>query len=361
MDYTSARRLAATCQACAAEFEQQKVDLTERYWAEVLPTVIRDIPDQEGRYGYEFPVVLQVKWQPAQAAALRRIYAMRQNAGFLQALWRRALSQSLWTDLLHELHDDMPEAQPDEWYGVNHIQFDIRILIASDDFLRLPWSWLFEAFQYGPAAALICVLNTTGPQQPWAYDISLHRPARGGETQLIMHTCFKRDYSQDPPSEPYDPDDSDSIESWSWYSDYFLGDLYVRPEHRQFVAITGRWCDELPDANKQLSSAHYGCHLRGLTAGDDIAYHMDSLPDDIADDLEKFADGFDPQASKLSTSNQQRVLLECVAKLEVFKPYTCEMETSDWYSKRQSARSKGHAKMKRSGQAVRPASRKHHI
>lgn len=126
------------------------------------------------------------------------------------------------------------------------------------------------------------------------------------------------------------------------------------------LAATCQACAaEFEQQKADLTGRHWAC----LTAGDDIAYRVDCLPDDIADDLEKLADGFEPQAGKLNTSSlgpgSLGFLPERVAK--VFKPYTCEMETLDWFCKRQSAKSKGHAKLKRSGQAARPSSRKRHM
>lgn len=100
---------------------------------------------------------------------------------------------------------------------------------------------------------------------------------------------------------------------------------------------------------KRLWRVHQGCHLRGLAEGDDIAIQLGCLPDDEADKLCQLGGG----------TVKQRLLPNDVT--DAFKPYTCEVEASNWHVKRQSAKNKGRAKVKRSGKGTSPADRKYEV
>lgn len=240
----------------------------------------------------------------------------------------------------------------------------LEIQIASDEPLQLPWDWLAQSLLYAPAAGLKHYLETSAPQlhnperdaqqfeqqmqhilagcwgpqllrpRKLQIDVTLQRPAEAGQLQEIM--CKTLCYGSDRWSGDDWPLDAFSVESY--YPDYPTDAIYVKPNHMQKVAITGSWCQALPKAGQPLWRAHHGCHLRGVTVGDDIAVDIREL----AEPFEQCADFHhgDDAIAPSSVNN-------------FFKPFTCEIAgQSDWSLKRQQAKQRERVKR------VRAAGRK---
>lgn len=100
--------------------------------------------------------------------------------------------------------------------------------------------------------------------------VSLHRPAHGGRYQEVMLTHFVRN-------------DEEQFEwefvTFSRQSHYhYPGDLDVTllGEGQQRVAVTGRWCDRLPNAQTSLWRAQQGCtSLPDCMTDGDLFYEAD--------------------------------------------------------------------------------------
>ena len=76
-------------------------------------------------------------------------------------------------------------------------------------------------------------------------------------------------------------EDADDTCSVDYYLD--LHAIHVKPSHMQRVAITGSWCQVLPKACEALWR-HRGCHVCGMTIGDDMAV------DELAEPFEQPAE-----------------------------------------------------------------------
>ena len=335
----------------ATEFAHQKADFRRKFFEELVPTVTRDPPGR-ARHAvlslyrnlgeptgncpcgtWSNPVSLHVKWEKNPGSALRRLYAISQQpdcVNTVNELWRQAWPQALWSDLLS---DGMLD-HVDTWESPLHV--NIEFLISSDEPLQLPWDWLALNLLYAPAAGFRHWLYVNAPQlqeTPPTYfyphyrqhymsiHVGLHRPAHADQFQLIMYKtlCGTNDFW----SSDEDADDACSIVSIvDYWPDLPTDVIYVKPTCMQKVAITGSWCQLLPKACEDLWRVHAGCHVRGMTLGDDIAIALRELVDPFTHCVE------------VDINN---CLLEIApAKL---KPFTCEVaDQSDWKQKRQQAK-----------------------
>ena len=227
--------------------------------AELVPILSLDRATEIGRteyhglgsqpYGSEWnPVSIHVWWSSANA--IRRIYALRHDANVLEQIWRQAWPANLWSEL-----------QENGLTGYGHgALIHVKILIESPTELVLPWEWLYGPFTRTPYTMLDHVLA-------WPANyvvVSLHRPAHGGRYQEVMLTHFFRNDEEQWEFE---------FETISRQSHYFFpGDSEVTLlcDEQQRVAVTGRWCDRLPNAQTPLWRAQQGCTLFSdcMTDGD---------------------------------------------------------------------------------------------
>ena len=354
-------RLAQTCHACATEFAHQKADFAQKRLDELTPTVTRDPPRGAEEihldwgtighhpYGTERnPIILHVKWEDS-GFALRRLYAISQQPGYVELvneLWRQTWPKTLLSDLLC---DGMPEAFPvpsiSSWDGQSPLFIDIRIQITSNEPLQLPWNWLAGTLQYALAAGLRYYLNANLPQllgefadigQPWGPPRRFHqerdclcittplfRPARADQLQCIMSSNLEGCNDTWLGVEEVD----DRCRTYTY--EYPVDAIHVKPKHMQKVAVTGDWCGMLPDANKPLWLAHHGIDVGGQTVGDDVAANLW----DMVDSFEQ-CDPFHDETSRMdiapSSMNNE------------FKPFTCEFAgQSDWHLKQQQVKQQG--------------------
>lgn len=144
LDSVDGFSLAQTCHACATEFAHQKA---QKIRQELALTISRDPPTGDSPcYGTEMnPVSLHIKWEKNPDSALRRFYAISQRPDcvhFVNALWRQAWPEALWTDMLHDgLSWGWPDAQSNAHHEDDHDEWEICVIvqvqIASDEPLQL--------------------------------------------------------------------------------------------------------------------------------------------------------------------------------------------------------------------------------
>ena len=359
LDSVDGFRLAQTCHACAAEFAHQKAEFRRKLYEELAPTVSRDPPGgaQEAMLHQYWesigdnphgtgsnPVSLHLKWEKIPGLALRRLYAISHQpdcVDIVNELWRQAWPEALWSDLLNDGmldHVETGESPP-------CICINIAIQVSSDEPLQLPWNWLALHLLYAPAAGFTHWLYVHAPQlqklsSEYILDayfrhhhvmnvhIGLHRPAQADQHQLIMSKIMW--HTSDFWSGDEDADDTRSVDSY--YPDYPTDFVNVKPTFLQRVAITGSWCQALLKACEDLWRAHAGCHVRGMTMGDDIAVDLREL-------------GLDPFAGHISVDSYGDLVLASFKVDSQFKPFTCEdADQSDWNVKRQQAKHQGKVK-----------------
>ena len=189
---------------------------------------------------------------------------------------------------------------------------NVKIQIASNESLRMPWNWLALNLLYAPAAGLKHYMKTSAPQLQdseldaqqraqewqdtlmgiWRYkrpkshklqiSVSLHRPAEAGHLQLVMYKTLRD--GKDTWFGDEDADDTCSVQSY--YPDYPTNAIHVKPSHTQKVAITGSWCRVLRKACEDLWRAHHECHVCGLSVGDDIAVNICDLAEPFEQSFE---------------------------------------------------------------------------
>jgi len=440
LDSVDSFNLAQTCHACATEFAHQKADFAQKFWRELALAVTRDPPKGDyALYGTQYdPVELHVKWEKNPGSALRRCYAISQRpdgVDLMNELWRQAWPEALWSDVLHDgLLCAWPAVHSEADNKFNCSKWRIQLCInvefqvSSDERIQLPWDWLAKTLLYAPVAGLRYHLNATAPQQMQedmhaqhvisteAYESDsesartcirahLHRPAQGDELQQIMakdwyyypgndvnyHSGYYNDWE-------YDPTDCFYYQAWAPPHVEVCGDLYRKPCHEQKVAITGSWCQALPDASVDVSyarytsdshgihmtlgddmmvdlkhtaaqledswRAHFGCHVHGVTVGDDhlrrsaelfeglwqgyFGRHVCGVILHVGDhtvvDLRVLAVHFD-HCLDFFTDGFMSMLASCLdSKLEDFGQ-------SEWM-KRQQAKGRGQAKSKRAKAAA---------
>ena len=339
-------KLAQTCRACATEFAHQRKDFTRKAWNELLPTVTCD--PQQARSSathLENTVLIRMKWEQNPGSALRHLYAVSQHPGNLdpvKEMWKQAWPKTLWSDLLC---DGMPETCSGAYHSGSlqvALYINIVIQLASNEQLKLPWNWL-KLLVDNVAGGLRHHLSATAPQLPvelirdgeLKVQVSLQRPAQANKMQEVMHKIF------------WDATDFQS----SWYEDEEATDLYsvnpgevdhcldevpwvlVTPINMQQVAITGNWCQVLPNALWPLWEARHGCHAYGMTEGDNIAVDLREfyLDDGLDQCCGEFADSTDLLCAQISGSN-------------VSTPLTKAAGQSDWKLKRQQAKQRAKVK-----------------
>lgn len=175
---------------CTAEY------LATKCCQELAPLVTRLPPKEDINYGmyglYQNEVCLSAKWANP-GAALRRIYTMSSQPGAMNELWRHAWPKSLWSDLLADgLSETWPVLEVDHNGYEHQLHIRLRIDVASDEPLQLPWNWLAQYLLHTPAAALEHYLHAIDPQlSTWLFaEITLYRPAQAGRTQEVMFKSF---------------------------------------------------------------------------------------------------------------------------------------------------------------------------
>lgn len=268
LDSTSSYQLAQTCRACAVEFTLQKSDLPRKCCSEFLPVVTRTPATQQQPYGSSAnPIVLQLHWN--EPSALSKIYALASEPCFMWDLWRHTWPEALWSDLLADgLPEVWPEAFIDDDIWERQLQVRVEINVTSDELMQLAWTWLAEYVVRGSATALTHYLkNKFGKVLDGVINlqVSLFRPAKAGHSQLIMRKYFGYHEIGN-----WDTDDDTCSVHSVMGSD--TGLTYKTPLCLQKVAITGKWCPELPDAHG-LWEAHCGdksAALSAFTFGDQI-------------------------------------------------------------------------------------------
>ncbi len=217
-----------------------------------------------------------MRWEQP-SSALRRLYAISQQpdcARSVNELWRQAWPKTFWSELAG---DGMSEVWPPDMPGAcSFLEIDIQI--SSDEPLQLPWNWLAVNLLYAPAAGFKYCLNASTLQvqeEPYIH-VSLRRPAQAGQLQLIMYKGLRN--GSDTWSGNEDADDTCSLPWWDDNIDHWRSDtIYAKPSHLQKVAITGTWCQVLPDA-VDLWPAHIGHDVCGVIVEDDIAVDVGDLP-----------------------------------------------------------------------------------
>ena len=288
----------------------------------------------------ENPVSLRLKWQ-SPGYALQCIYDMSKQPALMNQLWRQVWPEYLWSDLLA---DGLSEVWPvtfNNYYGHEETSLpyiNVAIEIASDEKLCLPWDWLARCLLYAPAASLTYYLNASGPlalqQQDKEYYVSLHRPAQAYQTQRVMYKTFGADDWLWPLQHTVFEDtwsaEEDADKTCSKFARPFdclcNAPIYTRPIHRQQVAITGSWCQVLPDADRDLSCVHFGYDMAGMTDGDDIAVEFERLVE-----VE--------EAGLCGTQYGVHIAFS------EFIPFTCEIARHpDWKQKRQEAKKRAKGK-----------------
>ena len=236
----------------------------------------------------------------------------------------------------------MPKAFPVPIRGSNGqslLHIEIQIQIRSDEPLQLPWNWLAGTLQYAPAAGLRHYLDTNLPELLGGFadiglrwgrfqhfqegdcvcmDISLFRPAQADQFQFIMSRnlegCNDTWLGVEEVYHSFDMS----------YHGCPSNAIHVKPKHMQKVAVTGEWCQMLPDASKPLWKAHHGIDMGGQTVGDDIAA-------DLHDSHYWIQLMFDACEECWSLMDVHVVPLN-----NDFKPFTCEVAgQSDWHLKKQ--------------------------
>ncbi len=441
LDSVDSFNLAQTCHTCATEFAHQKADFAQKFWRELALTVTRDPPRGDySLYGTQWdPVDLHVQWEKNPGSALRRFYAISQRpdcVDVMNELWRQAWPEALWSDVLRDgllcawpaVHSEAHNRFGCSKWGIL-LCINIEFQISSDEPLQLPWDWFAKTLLYAPAAGLRHHLNATAPQQMQEdlhnqhvtsieahesdlepartrIQVHLHRPAQNDQLQEIM---FKDLYYY-PGNDvyyysgcyddwEYDPRDSYYAQAWAPPHVEVCGDLYRKPCHEQKVAITGSWCQALPDASVTVSYAryksdshgrhmtlgddmmvdlkdtaaqledswwaHFGCHVHGVTVGDDHLRHAAELfeglwrgyfgrhvcgvilhvGDHTIVDLRVLAVHFD-HCLDFFTHGFLSMLASCLDSK--FEHFSCEVAgQSEWKMKRQQAKQRGKAKSKR--------------
>ena len=159
------------------------------------------------------------------------------------------------------------------------LSIDIEFQISSDGPRNLPWDWLAKNLLFAPAAGLRFHLSATAPQQlqedlhqvtsttDWwmvaetLFKVSLYRPAQADQSQKIMSQGLHYHAGQD--NEDWIKHDSQGpyhLEAWKPNNQdevTYSGLMYYKPCNEQKVAITGSWCQALPDASYDLSCDVY--------------------------------------------------------------------------------------------------------
>ena len=325
LDSVDSFNLAQTCHVCATEFAHQKADFAQKVWRELALTVTRDPPKGHPLYGTKLygtklygtnfdPVELCVNWEKKPGSALRRFYAISQQpdgGDLMNELWRQAWPEALWSDVLSDgLLCAWPAVHSEAHNMFNCSKWQIQLCIniefqiSSDEPLQLPWEWLATTLLYAPVAGLRYHLNATAPQQMQedlhaheqrvinteAYESArtlirahLHRPARRDQLQEIM----AKDWYYYPGNDvhyhsgyydawEYDPTDCFYYQAWAPPHAEVCGDLYRKACHEEMVAITGSWCQALPDASVDASYARYtsDSHGKHMTLGDDMVVDL---------------------------------------------------------------------------------------
>lgn len=337
LDSRTGFSLAQTCHVCATEFAQLKVEFIQKAFSETVPVVTPAREFIHLPYGTQFdPVSLHVKWEKDPGSALRRIHKMSQWPELINQLWRQAWPKSLWSDLACDGLSEVWPVRLTTPYGhcqwESSLYIEIVIEIASEEPMCLPRSWLARCLLHAPAASLTHYLNAKAlpglSQQHRKIDISLRRPARRFLTQLVMYKTFDSHWLQ--LNDTWVGDEDDNTSSVDSTDEVISDDIYVKPNHMQKVAITGSWCQLLPDAGHSLWRARHQYSLQGLTEGDDIAVDLR----DIA------------EHDKAGLCGLQVQWLSKPAFVDI-KPFTCEIaEQTDRHFKRQVA--KKHARDKSS-------------
>ncbi len=313
LDSVDSFKLAQTCHACATEFAHQKADFAQKVWRELALTVTRDPPKGDyALYGTNFdPVELRVKWEKNPGSALRRFYGISQRpdgGDLMNELWRQAWPEALWSDVLCDgLLCAWPAVHSEAHNTFNCSKWQIQLCInvefqvSSDEPLRFSWDWLAKTLLYAPVAGLRYHLNATASQQMQQdlhnqhvtadeshsahtrIQAHLHRPAQGDQLQEIM----AKDWYYYPGSDvnyhsgcyddwEYDPTGCFYHQAWASTQVEVCGDLYRKSRHEQMVAITGSWCQALPDASVDVSYARYTSDSHGIymTLGDDMVVDL---------------------------------------------------------------------------------------
>ncbi len=247
LDYSSACSLSQTCQACAAEFSQQKPEFARKRQEELLPSITCSSTNQldTAQYGTQQPSVsVQVQWQGREGSsskAMHQIHALSSEAGFLKDLWRAAWSSCEWGDLWDK---QSPKFGHDEDFGPIYdwgltMHVDLNILIESNTALRVSWEWLSEQFLGTCATALTELLQDAGPRRMTHLDLRLYRPAKAGRFQSVMSEQFT-----------YSDSDYNDYETYSVlaYSMYDWPEPVFQPvlsDHMQQVTVTAGVADFL--------------------------------------------------------------------------------------------------------------------
>ena len=310
LDSLDSFRLAQTCQACAKGFAYQKAEFMTKVWEELLPNVTHEPPRRPswrfatwgGTRGVclpntpSNPVSLLVKWEKNPGSSLRRLYAISHkpdSASLMTELWRRAWPRAIWSDLLR---DAMSDTSRPPLIAPNRVRrkplyIHVKVQIASDEPLQLPWNWLSLNLLTAPRDGLGNYFDNVTPQhlepemqehfegirmphnfhELWSsarIDMSLLRPAQADQFQHVMSdsefVCF------DTMSDFEDGYNDSEYESDLYYSETY----YWQPDNMRKVAITGPWCWELPNAQEDLQWSVNGC-----VAGDDIVVALTNLSD----------------------------------------------------------------------------------
>ena len=86
-------------------------------------------------------------------------------------------------------------------------------------------------------------------------DVSLHRPAQANELQGVMSQGLRYDAGRD--NEDWSQhNNEDELQAWKPPYDEVCSGLHFKACHEQRVALSGSWCQVLPDASMGLSQAH---------------------------------------------------------------------------------------------------------
>lgn len=175
LDCSSGVSLARTCHAYASEFALQKEAFLTKRMVELTPILSLDEADCH-------PVSIHAWW--SSTSAMRRLYALRHDADFLQQIWRRAWPEDMWSELQA---NGLPAS-------VYHTVIRVQILVESETNLAVPWEWLYGPFIRTPYDMLDNVLGQPSHTQ---FVVSLHRLAQRGRHQDIMLTHFLRNEEEE--------------------------------------------------------------------------------------------------------------------------------------------------------------------
>ncbi len=270
LDCISAHKLALTCTACASEFVHRRPAFVKQCRDELLPEIQHVLPRHPltSYYDRGFPVHA-CKWTGSSDHALPLIYALSQQPGFLTDMWKAAWPASFVEDVLSK--EPLDELYPSIWTIYPCYDIGMEIFVHSNTALQVPWDWLHGPFLESAVAALVEKLSASGVRYHTQFNCRLYRAAQAGQWQDVMWrhieyvgtTCF--------------PDRAHST-PWSMYGcrrvdGKYDFDVYVLPSDTQKVAVTGPWCETLPDARFVLGEVRReeGAGLKGLVSEDQIA------------------------------------------------------------------------------------------